>query len=177
MFIPRKQWGDVLIPCGVHELKCTACQWRIGNRKRYLYIELWKRPEYHHYSKEKVSYGKIKLYHIPSFNETTDERWFDRFTTTLNIHFLERLHDKLQTRPTFLAVVGRVERERESKSSVGNVYMYYWENFIHSVYPKGTDVVLTNDDYLSIYKPFTNKKQSALPDLDIQMSSYEDAPF
>lgn len=175
MFLPTKQWGKPLIPCGVHVLKCTKCEWRVGKMKRYLYVELWKRPEYHPYAKEAVSYGKIKLFHIPTLLDDPKENWYDRFTTTLNEHFLEHLRERLSTRPKFKAVIGRREVERAEPTVGGYIYSYYWENYIRSVHRIDEEIVLTNEDYFDLYKPFEDKKQSTQP-LDLPQVE-DEVPF
>ena len=175
--MPIKQWGNVIIPCGVHTLKCTRCEWKTGKHKQYLYIELWKKPEYNHYAKEKVSYGKIKLFHIPCYtNSDTQEKWYNRFTSTLPYEFLEHLRIRLSEHPSFNAVVGRREVERARSSVYGNIYDYYWENFIESVHHVSENVELTNDDYLRLFQPIYNKKNNKPIDNEFTPTG-EEAPF
>lgn len=144
LFLPIKSLGRVLIPVGVHTLKCTNVTWEhTKNGKSMLVIELWKKPMV--IGNEKVSFGKMFLRHV--VGEGDGGNWYDNFTVGLPYDFLIKLERKLVKRPEFQAVIGR----RQTSFGRGNaIYDTFWENYISCVYRLEDNVQLGNNDYLNL---------------------------
>lgn len=180
LFLPVKSMGHVLIPVGLHTLKCTGVKWEFTrNGSSMLVVELWRRPM--DVGGVRVSFSKLILRHVVGSGE--GGRWYDNFTVGMPYDFLIRLEGKLKQRPEFKALIGRRQR---SFNSGGMLYNTFWENYIAAVYRVDEEVTLTNSDYLNLidgdietlvgskayvsYKPITNKKPSGL-------NTYDDVPF
>lgn len=157
MFELKKGFGRFLIPIGVHELTCVKAEWRFtSNGRRMLYAELWKKPSIPNYRiEEKISFGKIKLYHIQgNGNEPAKDRWFNTFTTDIDPIELEKLYRRLSVKPMFKAVVGIVEESFVTGEYIKATKTGY-RNFIRSVHRLDDPVTLTNNDYFDLYRvPF-----------------------
>lgn len=164
MFSPKKAYGKVLLPIGVHEVRCTLCEWRTTRvGKGYLSFELWKKPDIMYYdSVQKVSFGKLKFFHIPCEEERDTEwrnDWFAKtYSDTMPLHYLEYLYHRLLQKPSFKVVVGQIQEYAKTRTITGLEYeRLYWNNFIRSVHRLDEEVKLTNADYFSLYRPAVEK--------------------